>query len=69
MRPSFEETLTKNPELVHETNDRGYTFLHQFSLAGSFDGVDVCVNHGADPKNAAPNKMTPMSRDETSRRT
>ncbi|MEO9595361.1 DUF2314 domain-containing protein [Rhodopirellula bahusiensis] len=61
MRESFEETLSENPELVHEASDEGYTFLHQLALAGSLDGVDVCLKHGADPEKAAPNGMTPYT--------
>ncbi len=61
MRDSFDETLTKRPELVHEAYHRGYSFLHQLSLAGSLDGVDVCLKHGSDPKKAAPNGMTPFA--------
>ena len=61
MREKLEQTLTENPTLVHETDDRGYSFLHQLSLAGSLDGVDVCLKHGADPKQAAPNGMTPLA--------
>ncbi len=60
MRDSFDQTLTDNPGFVQETDDRGYSFLHQLSLAGSLDGVDVCLKHGADPKLAAPNGMTPL---------
>jgi uncharacterized protein YegJ (DUF2314 family) len=60
MRESLEESLTENPDMVHQADDRGYTFLHQLSLAGSLDGVDVCLKHGADPKKAAPNGMTPF---------
>jgi uncharacterized protein YegJ (DUF2314 family) len=61
MRESFNETLSENPELVHEADDNGYTFLHQLALAGSLDGVDVCLNHGADPNKPAPNGMTPYT--------
>lgn len=59
MRSSLEQTLTENPGLLTEADDHGYTFLHQLSLAGSLDGVDVCLKHGADPNQAAPNGMTP----------
>ncbi|MBW3598820.1 MAG: DUF2314 domain-containing protein, partial [Planctomycetes bacterium] len=58
MRESLDQTLSQNPALLHEADDRGYTFLHQLSLAGSWDGVDVCLKHGADPNKAAPNGMT-----------
>lgn len=61
MRASFEKTLTDNPKLLQQPDDRGFTFLHQLSLAGSFDGVDVCLKHGADAKKAASNGMTPMA--------
>jgi hypothetical protein len=60
-RASFDQTLTDNPKLVNQTDDRGYTFLHQLSLAGSYDGVDVCLNHGASPNQTAPNGMTPFA--------
>jgi hypothetical protein len=61
MRDSLDQTLTKNPQLVHQPDHRGYTFLHQLSLAGSWDGVDVCLKHGAVPEQAAPNGMTPLA--------
>ena len=61
MRDSFEETLRENPGLIGEADDRGFTFLHQLALAGSWDGVDVCLKHGADPKQAASNGMTPYT--------
>lgn len=61
MRETFEQTLIKNPSLVQQPDDRGYTFLHQLSLAGSWDGVDVCLRHGADPNKLARNGMTPLA--------
>lgn len=61
MRDSFDEELRKNPEWVDETDHRGYSFLHQLALAGSLDGVDVCLKHGADANKAAPNGMTPLA--------
>lgn len=60
MRSSLEDLLKKNPAMIHEPNDYGYTYLHQFALAGSWDGVDVCLRAGDDPKRAAPNGMTPL---------
>ncbi|PQO41303.1 hypothetical protein C5Y96_00595 [Blastopirellula marina] len=59
MRPSFEEALSGSPEMLNEPDDKGFTFLHQLALAGSFDGVDVCLINGADPKRPAENGMTP----------
>jgi len=61
MRNSLDQTLTEKPDFVHETDQRGYNFLHQLALAGSWDGVDVCLKHGADPNKAAPNGMTPFA--------
>jgi ankyrin repeat protein len=61
MRESLDEALSKDPAMVQQTDDRGYTFLHQLSLAGSFDGVDVCLKHGADSRLPAPNGMTPYA--------
>lgn len=60
MRSSFEETLEKDPDMLSRTDDaHGFTFLHQLALAGSYDGVDVCLNQGADPKKPANNGLTP----------
>lgn len=59
MRSSFEEALSGNPEMLNEPDDKGFTFLHQLALGGSLDGVDVCLNNGADPKKPATNGMTP----------
>lgn len=59
MRPSFEEALAGNPEMLNQPDDNGFTFLHQLALAGSLDGVEVCLAHGADPKRPASNGMTP----------
>jgi ankyrin repeat protein len=61
MRESLEQTLTENPNRLHETDDHGYSFLHQLSLAGSLDGVDVCLKLGADPNKPASNGMTPFA--------
>jgi uncharacterized protein YegJ (DUF2314 family) len=61
MRSSFESTLASKPNFLHDTNERGYNFLHQLALAGSLDGVDVCLKHGADANKAAANGMTPMA--------
>jgi len=59
MRPSLEEALSGNPEMLTQPDDKGFTYLHQLALGGSLDGVDVCLKHGADPKRTADNGMTP----------
>ncbi|NLS97710.1 MAG: DUF2314 domain-containing protein [Planctomycetaceae bacterium] len=61
MRASLDRTLTEKPGFVHDTDDRGFSILHQLALAGSLDGVDVCLKHGADPKKPAQNGMTPLA--------
>ena len=43
MRESLEQTLTETPGFLQDTDDHGFTFLHQLALAGSLDGVDVCL--------------------------
>lgn len=59
MRDSLDEAITKNPEMLTETDIDGFTFLHQLALAGSVDGVEVCLKHNADPTRPAKNGMTP----------
>ncbi len=61
MRKSLEQALTKDPQMALQTDDRGFNLLHQLSLAGSWDGVDVCLKHGVDPKVTALNGMTPFA--------
>jgi uncharacterized protein YegJ (DUF2314 family) len=61
MRASFERLLAEKPNAIHETDKRGFNFLHQLSLAGSLDGVDICLKHGADLKKPALNGMTPVA--------
>lgn len=58
MRESLEEALKQNPDWLTELNDEGVNFLHQLSLAGSLDGVDVCLKLGANPNMPAQNGMT-----------
>jgi len=58
MRDSLEEAIRKNPSFKSATNDFGFTMLHQLALAGSYDGVDVCLKMGFNPKQVAPNGMT-----------
>lgn len=58
MRSSLEEMLTKNPEHLESADDMGLTLLHQMTIAGSLDGVDVCLKRGANPNQMAKNGMT-----------
>lgn len=50
MVPSLIEELTKDPALVNQADERGWTFLHQESLAGNAPTVKVLLQHGADKK-------------------
>ena len=61
MRESLEAAFQQDPQQVHGTDHRGFSYLHQLSLAGSADGVDVCLKYGADPKKPAANGMTPFA--------
>jgi uncharacterized protein YegJ (DUF2314 family) len=60
MRASLDQMLSEHPDAFAETDDNGLNYLHQLALAGSLDGVDVCLKHGADPKTPAANGMTPL---------
>lgn len=42
--------MTNNPDLVHQTDERGWTFLHQEALAGNAPTVKTLLAHGADKK-------------------
>ena len=59
MRGSLDEQLTSTPDLLEHSDEKGFAFLHDLALAGSYDGVDVCVQHGADVHRKAKNGMTP----------
>lgn len=61
MRESLAEAIAANPEVVSETDEKGFNYLHQLALAGSLDGVDVCLSHGADPNTKTHSGMTPFS--------
>lgn len=58
MRQPLEDMLTKNPGFLHDVDGVGLPLLHQMAVAGSFDGVDVCLNFGADPDFEATNGVT-----------
>ena len=58
MRNSLEESIRKNPEYLHMADDLGLSMLHHMAIAGSLDGVDVCLNCGADPDEKAANGLT-----------
>ena len=48
MGPSLKKQLAEDPDLVHSTDERGWTFLHQLALAGSLASVKLLLEAGAD---------------------
>ena len=60
MKDSLATTLQESPDLLRQTDEKGMALLHQLALAGSYDGVDVCLKHGADASQPAANGMTPF---------
>lgn len=61
MRSSLDEAIAEDPQFLTQTDQHGYNMLHQLALAGSAAGVEVCLKHGANPAEAAPNGMTPFA--------
>ncbi len=59
MRESLDEAITKDPEMLSQPDSDGFTLLHQLALAGSYDGVEVCMKHNADATKPAKNGLTP----------
>ena len=58
-REMLEESLAGDPSFLQMTDESGLPLIHTLTIAGSLDGVDVCLNHGADPNQTAENGMTP----------
>lgn len=49
MAESLKEFLAQDPMNVYTTDDNGWTMLHQQALAGTAIGVEILLEHGADP--------------------
>jgi ankyrin repeat protein len=60
MASSLKDQLGKDPSLVSAKDERGWTFLHQESLAGSAATVKVLLKAGADPNAVTNHGMTPL---------
>ena len=58
MGESLNEMLQKDPSAVHETDDKGATFLHQMASAGTPSGVQIVLNHGGDKNAVTTNGLT-----------
>jgi uncharacterized protein YegJ (DUF2314 family) len=48
MGPKLIQHLEKNPGIINQPDDRGWTFLHRESLAGNATAVEILLKHGAD---------------------
>lgn len=60
MAESLKRELANNPSLVSETDERGWTLLHQEALAGSAPTVKVLLEAGADPQAVTDQGTTPL---------
>ncbi len=60
MQASFVETLQQNPSFAFSADDRGWTMLHELSLAGSTSCVPVLLQNGANPNAQANDGKTPL---------
>ena len=60
MAASLKDSLAKNPSMVRTKSDRGWTLLHQETLAGSTATVKVLVDAGADVNAVTDHGMTPL---------
>ncbi|MCC6512062.1 MAG: DUF2314 domain-containing protein, partial [Pirellulaceae bacterium] len=60
MGESLSELLAKSPARVGETDDQGFTLMHQMALAGTAIGCEILLKHKANPSAVAHNGMTPL---------
>lgn len=60
MGDSLRSMLQENPQAVHETDDRGFNFLHELALAGSQTCVKVALEQGADPSKKTKQGLTAL---------
>ncbi len=60
MSSSLIEAITQNPTMISDTDDDGFTFLHQMAFAGTANGCEILLKHGANPNATAANGMTPL---------
>lgn len=58
MGPSLQDALKQDPSLLDFADENGFTFLHQLAMAGSFAGVKVLLDSGADKEKLTVHGMT-----------
>lgn len=61
MRESLDQQLNQSPDFLSHADDFGMTLLHQLCLAGSLDGVEVCLSHGANVSQPTAHGLTPLA--------
>jgi uncharacterized protein YegJ (DUF2314 family) len=60
MTPGLPKEIAKNPGLVRDKYDGGWTMLHFEALAGNGGPVKVLLDHGADPNARTDDGVTPL---------
>ena len=58
MEESLRQELDKNPETIHQRDERGWTILHREALAGNRNIVQVLLEYGADRELTTPGGHT-----------
>ena len=57
MAPSLIDQLNKNRAAMMAPDEEGWTTLHSLCLGGSYDGVKILLDHGADPNQKTGNGL------------
>ena len=60
MRESLVEQLQEDQSFLTAIDENGFTLLHNLAMGGSYDGVDVCLQFGANPNEVSSNGATAL---------